>query len=75
MSIWMLSPGLFWPPLPFATTMNMSKFGFQLGKSQLEPETDAQSEPVAWNVPERYSVAWPSYELSALFEILALPSM
>ena len=71
----MLSPGFTWPPLPFATTMNMSKSGFQLGKLQVLPEIAAQIEPVTRKVPERYSVPWPLYEFSALSEIVALPSM
>src|SRR6266571_1900779 len=71
----MLSPGLTWPPFPFATIVSISVFGFQFVKSQAEPEKLAQSEPVERKVPERYRVAWPLYVLYALSEIFALPSM
>jgi hypothetical protein len=55
--------------------MNMSKFGFQPAKLQLLAVTEAHIEPVTRNVPDRYSVPWPSYEFRALSEIFALPSM
>src|SRR6266536_2660198 len=71
----MLLPGLTWPPFPSATIVSISVFGFQVEKAQAVPETLAQSDPVARNVPERYRVPCPLYVLRAEFESLALPSM
>ena len=50
----MLSPGLTWPPFPLATIISISKSGFQLAKSQFEPDGDAaQASRSKSNVPER----------------------
>src|SRR5690242_14471534 len=54
LSNWMLSPGLFCPPLPFATIMKRSALGSQPAKLHVLARTYAHIEPVMWNVPERY---------------------
>jgi len=49
----MLSPGFTWPPLPFATIISISLFGFQPAVSHVEPDTFPHNEPVSRKVPER----------------------
>jgi hypothetical protein len=65
------------PSLPLAMMPRLSVFGSQAVKSQLPAATPPQScaLPSIRNVPERYSVARPSYSLTVLFETTAEPSM
>ena len=48
-----LSPAFTWPPVPLATIVNISRFGFQLAKTQLEPVGTPQRLPLKSIVPER----------------------
>src|SRR5690348_1248301 len=50
---WMLSLALTWPPLPLATIVSISVFGFQFEKTQLEPVGTPQRLPTKFIVPDR----------------------
>src|SRR5512142_1442004 len=74
----MLSQALTWPPLPFATMQSSSVFGFQFATLHVVLSADSPAHSFEFfsrNVPDKYSVDWPFYSLTAPFWMYALPSM